>query len=150
MLSRLLLFGFLAITLITGSACVTGPNTNNVQRTGNTSDSGAITNCFTLAATQANVKITLPLLDALLTDKAFEREVKSRLKLTDDQVASLKRVSEAEINRLRESNAEETDGNGTDAPTRAAEELRSILGDRESNATRVVRERVLGQGRSER
>ncbi|HEX6285745.1 MAG TPA: L,D-transpeptidase [Pyrinomonadaceae bacterium] len=84
--------------------------------------------------TQANVQITLPLLDALLADEGFERELRSRLKLTDDQLASLKRVSEAEITRLRESNVEEANGdgtytNGTDAPTRAAEELRKILGD---------------------
>ena len=136
MLSRLLLFGFLTITLLTGSACVTGPNTNNSNTPVTQATPAPSPVASPVAATQTNVKITLPLLDALLTDEGFEREVRSRLKLTDDQIASLKRVSEAEINRLREANAEESDGNGTDAPTRAAEELRSILG--EEKATQLA------------
>jgi lipoprotein-anchoring transpeptidase ErfK/SrfK len=128
MFSRLLLLGFLAITLITGSACVTGPNTNN-SNAPVTQATPAPSPLASPASTQANAQITLPLLDALLTDEAFVRELKSKIKLTDDQVASLKRVSEADINRLREANAEETDGIGTDASTRAQQELRSILGD---------------------
>jgi hypothetical protein len=132
-LSRLLLFSFLAVALAIGSACVTGPNTKN-SAAPVTNASPAPSPVASPAATQANVKITLPLLDALLTDEAFERELKSRVKLTDDQIASLKRVSEAEINRLRESNTEDAsaeDGgtNGADAAKRADEELRKILGD---------------------
>ena len=75
------------------------------------------------------MKITLPLLDALLAENAFVRELKDKAKLSDDQIESLKRASQSEINRLRETNAEETDGTDTDAPTRATEQLRSIVGD---------------------
>ena len=134
-LSRFLLFSFLAVALASGSACVSQPNTNN-SAPPVTQASPAVSPVASPAASQANVKITLPLLDALLTDEAFERELKSKVKLTDDQVASLKRVSEAEIKRLRESNAEDTDGNGTDASTRATEELRKILG--EEKATQLA------------
>ena len=136
---RLLLSGFLAITFVAGSACVTQPNTNN-SAPPVTQTTPAPTPAAS-PATTANVQITLPLLDALLTDEAFERELKNKVKLSDEQVASLKRVSEAEINRLRESNVEEangeeakgdatqdTNGTGPSASTRAAEELRSILG----------------------
>lgn len=82
------------------------------------------------------MKITLPLLDALLGDEAFERELKNKVKLSDAQVESLKRASQAAIARLRETNAEETDTDGTDAPARAADQLRSILGD--EKATQVA------------
>ena len=125
--SRLLLFGFMAIALVAGSACVTERNTNT-SAPPVTQATPAPAPAASPTTTQANVKITLPLLDALLTDEGFERDLKSKLKLTDDQVASLKRVSGAEIDRLREANLEETEGNGTDAPTRAEEELRTILG----------------------
>ena len=44
-------------------------------------------------AETASVQVTLPLLDALLTDEKFVGQLKSKLKVTDDQVAELKRVS---------------------------------------------------------
>jgi len=75
----------------------------------------------------------LPLLDALLSDDKFVGQLKSNLKLTDDQVAELKRASSTEIDRLRATNAEDVDGNSaTDARTRTAEQLRTILGEDKS------------------
>src|SRR5689334_15018369 len=68
----------------------------------------------------ASVQVTLPLLDALLTDDKFVGQLKSKLKITDDQVKQLKDASSAEIDRLRESNAEDSDGNATAARTRAS------------------------------
>jgi len=76
--------------------------------------------------------VTLPLLDALLNDEKFVGQVKSKLKITDDQVTELKRVSSDAVSRLRESNAEDLEGNATDARTRASEQLRTILGDEKS------------------
>jgi Uncharacterized protein conserved in bacteria len=73
--------------------------------------------------------VTLPLLDALLSDEKFVGQLRQNLKLSDQQIDSLKRVSNAEIARLQETNAEDTDGNATDARTRASDELRKILGD---------------------
>jgi lipoprotein-anchoring transpeptidase ErfK/SrfK len=81
-----------------------------------------------------SVQVTLPLLDALLTDEKFVGQLKTNLKLSDDQIASLKRVSSAAVDRLRESNAEDlnSDTTATDARTRANEELRSVLGEEKS------------------
>ena len=73
--------------------------------------------------------MTLPLLDALLTDEKFVERIRRDLKLSDAQIDSLKRVSSTEIGRLQETNAEDTDGNATDARTRASDELNKILGD---------------------
>ena len=80
----------------------------------------------------ASVHVTLPLLDALLTDEKFVSQLKSNLKLSDDQIASLKRVSSAEIDRLRESNAEELDGTNGNPRERAEQELRTILGEQKA------------------
>lgn len=131
LISRLLLFGLLATTFAFAGACVQQQN-NPAPPVSSTTP--APSPVASPATAPANVQITLPLLDALLTDEAYERELRSRLKLTDDQLAQLKRVSEAEVSRLRASNVEDADANGTngygtDAATRATEELRKILGD---------------------
>ena len=76
--------------------------------------------------------MTLPLLDALLTDDKFVARAKENVKLSDEQIESLKRVSSEQVARLRESNAEdaeETDGNPRE---RAEQELRTILGEQKA------------------
>jgi lipoprotein-anchoring transpeptidase ErfK/SrfK len=80
-------------------------------------------------ADTASVKITLPLLDALLTDDKFVARVKQNLKLSDQQLEELKRASSAEVARLRESNTEDQDDTATDAPARAEQQLRTTLGE---------------------
>ena len=81
--------------------------------------------------------MTLPLLDALLTDEKFVARVKQNLKLSDQQIDELKRV--ASLGRgpaFAEPNAEDVDGNGTDAPKRAEEQLRSVLGEQKRENSR--------------
>jgi lipoprotein-anchoring transpeptidase ErfK/SrfK len=75
------------------------------------------------------VQVTLPLLNALLADDAFVREAKNKVKLSDEQIDSIKQASQAAIDRLRAANAEDTDTDGTDAPERTAEQLRSLIGE---------------------
>lgn len=126
LLPRLLLFSLIATAFAIGSACTAPPNNANspvIQATPAPSPAAS-----PATTAQASVQVTLPLLDALLAEEGFVRELKNKAKLSDDQIASLKRTAQAEIDRLRETNAEEMNGNGTDAPTRAAEQLRSILG----------------------
>jgi lipoprotein-anchoring transpeptidase ErfK/SrfK len=92
------------------------------------------------------MKITLPLLDALLAEDPFVRELKDKAKLSDQQVESLKRASQSEINRLRETNAEEADGDDTDAPTRAVEQLRSIVGDAKADQVAALANEYWAKG----
>src|SRR5688572_29510431 len=128
LLSRILLFGLIA-TFAMGTACTTQPNNSNSPVVTQTATTPSPTpSASPSAATQQSVKVTLPLLDALLAEKAFVGQLKEKAKLSDEQIESLKRASESEINRLREANYEETDGNGSDASTRATEQLRSIVG----------------------
>jgi L,D-transpeptidase ErfK/SrfK len=123
MIRRLLVIAF-AICFFTSCTVPNNSNTTVVQPTPATNPSPSDVRSDTAA-----VQITLPLLDALLTDEKFVGQLKTNLKLTDDQIDSLKRVSSSEIARLRESNAEELEGNGGEARTRAAEELRNIFGE---------------------
>src|SRR5215207_6753493 len=74
----------------------------------------------------ASVQVTLPLLDALLTDDKFVAGLKQNVKLSEEQIESLKRVSGADIARLREANAEGGEGSDSDGNPRerAAQEIR--------------------------
>ncbi len=116
------------------AACAPAPNNSNtvaVRPTPPTTQPTASPSPTT--SETASVQVTLPLLDALLSDDKFVGQLKSNLKLTDDQIAELKRASSAEIDRLRETNAEDVDGNSaTDAHTRTAEQLSKILGEDKS------------------
>ena len=133
-LPRLLLFSLLTTTLAIGTACTVQPGNPNAPVTqasplASPAASTAASPVASPSAAQASVQVTLPLLDALLADKPFVDELKNKLKLSDDQIESIKHTSQAEIDRLRASNAEETDTDETDAPKRAAEQLSSIVGE---------------------
>jgi murein L,D-transpeptidase YcbB/YkuD len=80
-----------------------------------------------------NAQLTLPLLDALLRDDAFVNQVKSKLQLTDEQVDQLKQAASAKLTQLRESNAEEQEGNATEAREIATQRIASIIGENKTN-----------------
>jgi lipoprotein-anchoring transpeptidase ErfK/SrfK len=146
LLSRILLFGLIA-TFAMGTACTPQTNSNSPAVTQTTTTpSPTPTASPSPSATTQQVKVTLPLLDALLAEKAFVGQLKEKAKLSDEQIESLKRASESEINRLREANYEETDGNGTDAPTRASEQLRSILGDEKATQVAAIANEYWAKG----
>ena len=121
---RFLTLVFLACLL---TSCAAPTNSNTSVTTASPSPSASPSPAATPTET-ASVQVTLPLLDALLTDEAFVGQLREKLKLSDEQIDSLKRVSSAEVGRLQETNAEDTDGNASDARTRASDELRKILG----------------------
>ena len=119
--------GFLI--LLTG--CAPAPSNSNSTVSSLPSPSPSVSPSPATSET-ASVQVTLPLLDALLTDEKFVARVKENLKLSDQQIEELKRVSSADVTRLRQSNAEDLDGTATDAPARAAEQLRSTLGEQKA------------------
>jgi lipoprotein-anchoring transpeptidase ErfK/SrfK len=82
--------------------------------------------------------VTLPVLDALLADEKFTQDLKSKLQLSDEQIASLKRVSSAEVSRLRETNAEEATGDAAEARDRASREIVSALGDEKAKQLATI------------
>src|SRR5215204_1067794 len=129
MIRRLLILGFLGC-LFTG--CTPAPNNSNTAGLQPTPSPSASATPSPVQTTQNSAPITLPLLDALLTDEKFVNQLRTNLKLSNEQIDSLKRVSGDEITRLRESNAEEVDGSSGDARTRATQQLNSVLGDQKA------------------
>ena len=133
-------FLILTIVLCFFTSCTAPTNSNvnsNTTVTQATPSSSASPSPTDAAATTGSVQVTLPLLDALLSDEKFVGQLKSKLKLSEDEIASLKRASSAEIDRLREANAEDSDINTTDSSaadsrSRTDEQLRSILGEEKS------------------
>jgi len=110
------------------TSCVAPSNSSNTSVVTTTPSPSASASPVTTPET-TSVQVTLPVLDALLGDEKFVAQAKQKLQLSDGQIDSLKRASSSEIARLQETNAEDTDGNATDARTRASDELRKILGD---------------------
>lgn len=87
------------------------------------------------------VPVTLPVLDALFSDEAFKQELKTKLELTDVQVAQLQKISGDEVARLRELNAEDQVGGQTEqaesqaekSRERAIEGIRGAIGEQKVN-----------------
>src|SRR5215218_3048482 len=118
----------LASLLLAASACTTSGPTNTAQPSapgnGATANSSPAANA-TPAATTANASsnaaslpVTLPVLDAMFADESFAGELKSKLQLSDEQVARLKAVAREETGGL----SEEGDAGTTSAATRRASE----------------------------
>lgn len=82
------------------------------------------------AAGQAEmVPITLPVLDALFAEEKFTAELKAKLQLTDDQIEQLRKISRAEVTKLRSASAEIAAGSAETARQSALEAIRGIIGD---------------------
>ena len=77
------------------------------------------------------VPVTLPVLDALFSDEAFKANLKTKVELTDEQIAQLQKIASDEVGRLRELNAEEQADDSeqsTNAREHAAQAIRSVIG----------------------
>jgi lipoprotein-anchoring transpeptidase ErfK/SrfK len=134
-MKRIVLLGLvLALTLV-GIACVNQApgNSNSVTtitpspRLTPSPTSGVVTDAST-------VTVTLPVLDALFADKAFNSELKSKLQLTDEQISGLRKSASEEVARLRQINAEQQVGNAAEARDRAAESIRNVIGTEKTEA----------------
>ena len=129
----------LLITLLFLSQACTVPTTNtntNANAPAIASSSPSPSPATSPVKASADAQLTLPLLDALLRDDKFVSQLKSKLQLTDAQVEQLKQASTDELARLRDENAEDQDGNATEARERATQRIASILG--ESKTTELA------------
>ena len=127
---RLFILSWFVILL---TSCAPAPSNSNTTVSQATPSATASVSPSPAASSEtASVDVTLPLLDALLTDDKFVAGLKQSVKLTDEQIESVKRASGADIARLREANAEELDGTNGNPREHAAEELRKILGEQKA------------------
>ena len=128
MIRRVLILTFTACFLTSCAPAPNNPTTANV----NTAPAPPAAPSPAAESRETTAQITLPLLNALLADENFVNDLKSRVKLTNEQVDSLKRVSNEEIARLREANAEEVDNSSGNAREHASEQLNKLLGDQKA------------------
>lgn len=126
---RLFILAWFVILL---TSCAPAPSNSNTTVSQATPSPTASVSPSPTSTETASVDVTLPLLDALLTDDKFVAGLKQNVKLTDEQIESVKRASGADIARLREANAEELDGTNGNPREHAAEELRKILGEQKA------------------
>lgn len=82
------------------------------------------------STSEAQWAVTLPVLDAFLTDDAFAGELKSKLQLTDQQMSKLKAISSEATAKLREGGRENTEGfsSSADHRERAKKEIGDAIG----------------------
>ena len=119
---------FLVIAIFTVAAgCAVGPasNNNSVQSTTSPTPSAPAAPVEKVSVT---IPVTLPVLDALLADDAFKSNLKTKVELTDDQIAQLKKVAADEVAKLRETATEEAIGTAENSIMRAVESIRGIIG----------------------
>lgn len=121
---------FMAIAVLAATACTpqnsSTPNVNTANRTASPEP--------TVAATTKTVPVTLPVLDALFADETFRTALKSKVELTDDQLAQLQKIAGDEVAKLRQRDAETANANSEGdsqaelARERAAEAIRGVVG----------------------
>lgn len=102
------------------------------------------------SAVAAGQPVTLAVLDALFADESFARDLKSRLGLTDEQIASLRKAGQDERASLREAKAGDGQGTTRDATSRANAKIKAVVGEEKVNQLfALARERWSGNGGGE-
>ena len=137
-LSALFIFG----------GCQAAPVSNgNTAAVATPSPASSATPATTSNAGGSNLPVTLPVLDAMFADEKFAADLKSNLQLTDEQIERLRKVAREETGNLRETETGEHGGTTTAATARAAEQIKSVLGEeRAARFSEFVRTRWAGGG----
>lgn len=88
----------------------------------------ASTNSTPAPSTSDTPSITIPALDALFGDKVFTAALKSKVQLSDSQIAALKKITSDELARASSANTENR-ASGADNPSaRVSMSIRDLLG----------------------
>jgi lipoprotein-anchoring transpeptidase ErfK/SrfK len=129
-MKRYLRWTLLVANCMLSLACVAEP-THQVNSNANVPASPTATASPTPANEKASnaQPLTLPVLDAFLADESFSGLLKTRLKLTDDQIAKLKEAARSETAQLNETNAGASPGEGASARTTAKEKITALIGE---------------------
>src|SRR6266446_2134494 len=121
---------FIAVCIL-AVGCVVEP-TNRANS--NASVAALATPTATISPTPVSEKasktqaLTLPVLDAFLANEPFSGLLKSRLQITDEQIAKLKEAAHADTVKLSEANAGSSPGETATARTTARETITKIIG----------------------
>ena len=127
----------IALSIFVAAGCSTEPVGNtNVNTAGSPTPSASVSPTVARNA----VPVPLPVLDALFSDEPFKEQLKTKLSLTDDQVAQVQKIAGDEVARLRQLNAEEPTAAQSDeaqsqaaaSRDRAAEAIRGAIGEQKA------------------
>lgn len=113
-----------SVALLT-AGCV--PQPDSQRQTNSGSSPSPTSSASPLKTDSTRVKlITLPVLDAFFADKSFPENLKTRLKLSDDQITKLKELARTETAKLDESEMDRADRPRAHAD--AEEKIKAIIG----------------------
>lgn len=85
--------------------------------------------------------LTLPVLDAFLANESFSGLLKTRLQLTDEQIARLKEAAHSDTAKLSEASVGTSTGETATARTEAKEKLSALIGaDKEQQLEALIAE----------
>ncbi|HAF12555.1 MAG TPA: hypothetical protein DCK93_09870 [Blastocatellia bacterium] len=123
-----------AFSLVAAAACTVEPGSNSNSPA---SPSPSTSPSPSSEVSQANaIPVTLPVLDAMFSDEAFKSRLKSKIELTDDQIAQLQKIAGDEVARLRQSNTEEQSAEqlsqAEQSRQHAAEAIRGVIGEQKA------------------
>src|SRR5258705_2898183 len=123
---RFVMASIITCGVLSWSACTTQTNNTNTATTQAIPSPSASPSP---ASKETSSQLTLPVLDALLANESFLRELKSQLQISDKEIDSLKQIAGSEVARLRQTNSEQLDGAAADARTRTRQQLTTIMGE---------------------
>jgi lipoprotein-anchoring transpeptidase ErfK/SrfK len=114
------------LLLVIAAGCVTETptNSNSASPSPSVSPSPSATE-----RSAVDVPVTLPVLDALLSDDAFRAKAKSQVALSDAEIAQLQKIAGEEVSKLRQANAEDQTGSAEESRQHAADAIRSAVGE---------------------
>lgn len=120
------------------AACEPPAATNSGPAHTNTNGAQPSPTAAALDSSEAELPVTLAVLDAMFGGEGFAGELKTRLNLTDEQVERLRAVAREETASL----SEEGEGSTSEATRRAAVKIKGIVGEEKSGEfAEFVRER---------
>ena len=136
------MLGLVMALSIVAAGCATEPGSNANSNAPGSPSPAVSPSPTSSASTGAAIPVTLPVLDALFSDEAFKTQLKSKVQITDDQLAQLQKIAGEEVGRLRQLNAEDqiTDHAGQaeqssqseQARQHAADAIRGVIGEQKA------------------
>jgi len=136
----------LLILILSAAGCVAVPTNQSSINSRPPASPAPSVSPSPASATAANAEpLTLPVLDAFFADEGFSALLKTRLHISDEQIAKLKELAHAETARLDEANIGSGEGETAAARTAAAEKIKAVIGsDKAAELATLVRERWHG------
>jgi lipoprotein-anchoring transpeptidase ErfK/SrfK len=130
------------LAMLSACAAPTPVNTNTTVANSNTSTPAQPQE---LEPEYSSVIVTLPIVDALMSDEEFRTRAQSELQLTDEELQKLSDVTRGAVLELDDENYDETTGSTAASARSAEEKLREALGpDKATRFLNMIRRHIGG------